>query len=598
MPFIPDLRTVGDITDPAVTNPVTDTTLQSRDRGIETTLGQTTDAAVVDPAITNATATAEARLRGILTSLGVPGASLSQLLYDILGLIGSTGTVFFLDNSSGAALDVAANGLTPALPTATLAYTLTRTTANRGDIILALPGHAENIAAATNIANQGVVVLGLSRGLLRPTFTVTNVLGQISVTGHSARISNLRFANATAIPTANIVVGATDCEIDHCWMQMGVNDQVGISLAGAATRPWIHDNVFDITADGPLEAILITAGQDRGVIEHNTFFGGSVANAWDNAAIWSAVANTNLVIKHNQFVYGRALGNLTTTTTDLQSNEFSFGARPTATTPIDLYVSTQTNAGPATKEYPTTIANALTLAADGDRILFYPGSYASAVLGIFAITRVTFQPVDYEPGTQVNNVQLNVGDGVWMQTNATGIIIRGLSFFSNANPTVVGEYLLSFDSQYGELRDCVFDCNGHANRNALQITNGRPDWLIAHNRFVEGAAGRTYISWGGGNSEFRDNFFDGSGAALTHLAQTATTNGTNIHHNTFLGNNTAAVLATWQAAPGINSVWQNYLMATGGVANVLGNDVDLDPMLIENYQDGSATGFGTIIDPS
>lgn len=79
-------------------------------------------------------------------------------------------------------------------PFATLDYAIGRCTANRGDIIVIKPGHAETISSATALALDvaGVAIVGLGVGSNRPTFTLdTATTATIGVSAANISMTNV-----------------------------------------------------------------------------------------------------------------------------------------------------------------------------------------------------------------------------------------------------------------------------------------------------------------------------------------------------------------------------------------------------------------------
>src|SRR3954465_1858829 len=71
--------------------------------------------------------------------------------------------VFFVQSTNGNAGDSSGKGQTPDAPFATIDYAVGQCSANQGDLILVLPGHAETVSAAAGLALDvaGITVLGI-----------------------------------------------------------------------------------------------------------------------------------------------------------------------------------------------------------------------------------------------------------------------------------------------------------------------------------------------------------------------------------------------------------------------------------------------------
>ena len=108
-------------------------------------------------------------------------------------------------------------------PFSTITGALSKCVANRGDVIMVKPGHAETVSAAAGIVLSvaGVAIIGLGVGSTRPTITLgTANTATITVTANNVTISNFLFkANflniATCFSIANAQV-ATDFCVDSC----------------------------------------------------------------------------------------------------------------------------------------------------------------------------------------------------------------------------------------------------------------------------------------------------------------------------------------------------------------------------------------------
>lgn len=91
-------------------------------------------------------------------------------------------------------------------------------TANRGDVILVIPNHAEDVADATTfqVDIAGISIIGLGHRANQPTFTLTAAAGSIELDSANCRISNLRILAGAAPVTVGVNVNADGNTIDHC----------------------------------------------------------------------------------------------------------------------------------------------------------------------------------------------------------------------------------------------------------------------------------------------------------------------------------------------------------------------------------------------
>ena len=139
---------------------------------------------------------------------------------NIEDLVDHPGNIFFVDSGGGAqAGDTPGHGWTPDSPFLTLDYAVGRCTANNGDVIYCMPGHAENLAAdsAVDVDIAGIKIVGLGWGGSRPTFTCTAIAGDFKLAGAGCHwIENLLFINAVDNSTGFLEVSAPDCTIVNC----------------------------------------------------------------------------------------------------------------------------------------------------------------------------------------------------------------------------------------------------------------------------------------------------------------------------------------------------------------------------------------------
>jgi len=107
--------------------------------------------------------------------------------------------VLYNDGQQLAGADTAGKG-TFARPFRTLDFAIGQCTANRGDIIMILPGHTETYSTATATSDDltldvaGVAIVGLGSGSLKPTFTFdTANTVTVAVTAANVTIMNCDF---------------------------------------------------------------------------------------------------------------------------------------------------------------------------------------------------------------------------------------------------------------------------------------------------------------------------------------------------------------------------------------------------------------------
>src|SRR3990167_2193326 len=152
---------------------------------------------------------------GFSTGITVRGLPLS---------VSHPGEIFYVNNSTvlakGGVGGSNGNPGTYAKPFSTIDYAIGRCTAGRGDIIMVMPGHAENITAAAGITLDvnGVAIIGLGSGNLRPTLTYTTAnTATLSWTADYCTMKNIRFVgNFLSIATAIINSGGRDWTVEDC----------------------------------------------------------------------------------------------------------------------------------------------------------------------------------------------------------------------------------------------------------------------------------------------------------------------------------------------------------------------------------------------
>ena len=140
-----------------------------------------------------------------------------------------TGNIFWVD--SGAGSDAAGYGGNPDKPFATLDYAIGLCTANNGDVIYVMPGHAETVSGAAGIDFDvaGVTAIGLGEGPDRPTITMSAVASTIHFDAAGTHFENF-LVKTEHDNTIVCDVDKTDCKIINCEFR---------ARTAATAREWV-----------------------------------------------------------------------------------------------------------------------------------------------------------------------------------------------------------------------------------------------------------------------------------------------------------------------------------------------------------------------
>lgn len=194
-------------------------------------------------------------------------------------------------------------------PFATLAYAVSRCSANRGDIIFIKPGHAETISSATAITVNvaGVAIVGIGSGSLRPTFTLdTAATATINVTAANVSFKNIifsaNFANITAVFTTTT---AKEFAVESCRFRAtaGSMNFLNIIDTNATTNDtdglYIEDNIWVEPSTQTLQFVKMDGTNDRMLFARNRLFLGVRNNTPSFMAIATGKAVTALTCQEN-----------------------------------------------------------------------------------------------------------------------------------------------------------------------------------------------------------------------------------------------------------------------------------------------------------
>ncbi len=150
----------------------------------------------------------------ILSRVLAPNGALANETQTFLGAdsLFTTGTVRFVNSVTGSDNNA---GTDPAAPKATLQAAIDLCTANKGDKIIVMAGHAETVTSTSiNLSKAGVSIICLGNGLERPTFTYGAAAATITVSAaNCAFIGGHHIANFADVAAAFTVGAAKDFQL-------------------------------------------------------------------------------------------------------------------------------------------------------------------------------------------------------------------------------------------------------------------------------------------------------------------------------------------------------------------------------------------------
>src|SRR3989304_7620664 len=125
-----------------------------------------------------------------------------------------TGNVYFVSSTSTTRSDSPSAGTKDA-PFASLDYAVGRCTASNGDVIIAMPGHIETVAADNGLAIDvaGITFIGVGNGSLRPTINVTATTADVEISAANTTMCNFLFTGGIDVITGVVNISAADCTL-------------------------------------------------------------------------------------------------------------------------------------------------------------------------------------------------------------------------------------------------------------------------------------------------------------------------------------------------------------------------------------------------
>ena len=152
------------------------------------------------------------------------------------------GKVFWVNNSTvipnGAIGGSNGNDGTYYRPFSTLDYAIGKCTANRGDIICLMPGHAENVATASAITVDvaGIAIVGLGAGTKRPKFSFTAAAATYVISAGNVSHYNIQWeANFADVAIGLDVSGVDGLSFENCYFTEAGTDLNYVHVIDLAT---------------------------------------------------------------------------------------------------------------------------------------------------------------------------------------------------------------------------------------------------------------------------------------------------------------------------------------------------------------------------
>jgi len=229
-------------------------------------------------------------------------------------LVPTGGLVHYVHASGAAGLDLLPNGMRDPSPGSfnlSVAAAMAKCRANRGDRIVCLPGHTENLGVAAWTWVAGVGVIGTGEGDNRAAFT-WNAAGSTNVMSAANCFidnCNLYWAGAHAAGSALTVaapmtMSGDGCRISNCEIKAGFDaNQIvtqGITITGDRCK-WLNNSLFATTAAPAGAAFMDINAADDFQMEDSTFLGASSGTGVGLVRFVTA-ASLNIRLARNTYI--------------------------------------------------------------------------------------------------------------------------------------------------------------------------------------------------------------------------------------------------------------------------------------------------------
>lgn len=184
-------------------------------------------------------------------------------------------------------------------PYATIDFAVGKAVANRGDIIVVMPGHSEDIASATSLVVDvaGIAIVGLGTGSLRPDLNYSATAGSLELDAADVTLYNLTLTADVSAVVVGVNVDADGITISNCeWNYNATGDDFITMIDIDTVTGTVLENCILRAEDtaGSNEAIRLDVANET-IISGNYIYG----DYTDGAIIGEGAASIDLLIKDN-----------------------------------------------------------------------------------------------------------------------------------------------------------------------------------------------------------------------------------------------------------------------------------------------------------
>lgn len=225
----------------------------------------------------------------------------------------TTGSVFFVYSGTGNNLN---DGKTPASPLATITKAISLCTANAGDLIICMPGHAESISGAAAIAVNvaGISIIGLGNKNLRPAITLHTTATTIAISAANVTLYNLQILTDVDAVVKCFNITAAGCTLDTIdFVETAACAALQFVLTSTAADDLTIQNCTweqTATAATALQQWIVLNGADRCKVLNNyaSLKGYATANPANGVLVGATTASLNVFIRENVFITTNSTG--------------------------------------------------------------------------------------------------------------------------------------------------------------------------------------------------------------------------------------------------------------------------------------------------